>query len=130
MCVCVLFYLFFFLVAVVYFPSPIEAAAGNEGNAQFSNAQFNAMSNDDELQSEAALLKEIKKLRDNESVLRQENLQLRVSATSDRFCGAGLLQFRIWMARREDVLPVLQNLHHDGIPSERTYEFIFFSIIA
>ncbi|EAA06671.5 AGAP000626-PA [Anopheles gambiae str. PEST] len=54
-----------------------NAAAGNEGNAQFSNAQFNAMSNDDELQSEAALLKEIKKLRDNESVLRQENLQLR-----------------------------------------------------
>ncbi|XP_052901130.1 vesicle-associated membrane protein-associated protein B isoform X1 [Anopheles moucheti] len=53
------------------------AVASNDAGAQFSNAQFNAMSNEDEQKSEAALLKEVKKLRDNESVLRQENLQLR-----------------------------------------------------
>ncbi|XP_053658045.1 vesicle-associated membrane protein-associated protein B [Anopheles marshallii] len=54
-----------------------SAVASNDAGAQFSNAQFNAMSNEDEQKSEAALLKEVKKLRDNESVLRQENLQLR-----------------------------------------------------
>lgn len=54
-----------------------SAAASNDSGAQFSTAQFNAMSNDDEQKSETALLKEVKKLRDNESVLRQENLQLR-----------------------------------------------------
>uniref|UniRef100_A0A182N141 MSP domain-containing protein n=1 Tax=Anopheles dirus TaxID=7168 RepID=A0A182N141_9DIPT len=53
------------------------AAASNETGAQFANAQFTGMSNEDELQSEAALLKEMKKMRDNENVLRQENLQLR-----------------------------------------------------
>ncbi|XP_049294933.1 vesicle-associated membrane protein-associated protein B-like isoform X3 [Anopheles funestus] len=53
------------------------AAASNDAGAQFANAQFNAMSNEDEQKSEASLLKEVKKLRDNESVLRQENLQLR-----------------------------------------------------
>ncbi|XP_049294925.1 vesicle-associated membrane protein-associated protein B-like isoform X2 [Anopheles funestus] len=51
--------------------------ASNDAGAQFANAQFNAMSNEDEQKSEASLLKEVKKLRDNESVLRQENLQLR-----------------------------------------------------
>ncbi|XP_049294938.1 vesicle-associated membrane protein-associated protein B-like isoform X4 [Anopheles funestus] len=54
-----------------------SAAASNDAGAQFANAQFNAMSNEDEQKSEASLLKEVKKLRDNESVLRQENLQLR-----------------------------------------------------
>ncbi|XP_049294916.1 vesicle-associated membrane protein/synaptobrevin-binding protein-like isoform X1 [Anopheles funestus] len=54
-----------------------DPAASNDAGAQFANAQFNAMSNEDEQKSEASLLKEVKKLRDNESVLRQENLQLR-----------------------------------------------------
>uniref|UniRef100_A0A182M0J6 MSP domain-containing protein n=1 Tax=Anopheles culicifacies TaxID=139723 RepID=A0A182M0J6_9DIPT len=53
------------------------ATANNDAGAQFSTAQFNAMNAEDEQKSEAALLKEVKKLRDNESVLRQENLQLR-----------------------------------------------------
>ncbi|XP_050071626.1 vesicle-associated membrane protein/synaptobrevin-binding protein [Anopheles maculipalpis] len=54
-----------------------SSAISSDSGAQFSNTQFSAMSNEDEQKSEAALLKEMKKLRDNETVLRQENLQLR-----------------------------------------------------
>lgn len=54
-----------------------SAAASNEGGAQFANAQFTGMSNDDDQKSELSLVKEMKKMRENEIVMRQENLQLR-----------------------------------------------------
>lgn len=58
-------------------PAATSTAINSDSGAQFANTQFSAMSNEDEQKSEAALLKEMKKLRDNETVLRQENLQLR-----------------------------------------------------
>ncbi|XP_035904391.1 vesicle-associated membrane protein/synaptobrevin-binding protein isoform X2 [Anopheles stephensi] len=54
-----------------------STAISSDSGAQFASTQFSAMSNEDEQKSEAALLKEMKKLRDNETVLRQENLHLR-----------------------------------------------------
>uniref|UniRef100_A0A182Q5X2 MSP domain-containing protein n=1 Tax=Anopheles farauti TaxID=69004 RepID=A0A182Q5X2_9DIPT len=51
------------------------ASISSEPGTQYASAQFSGMSNEDE--SDAALLKEMKKMRDNENVLRQENLQLR-----------------------------------------------------
>ncbi|XP_053678900.1 vesicle-associated membrane protein-associated protein B-like isoform X1 [Anopheles nili] len=73
-----------------------SATVSNEAGS-FVNAQPAATSIEEELQSESPLAKEVKKLRDHDNVLRQENLQLREQ----------ILQLRLQVAGRNKEQPAV-----------------------